>query len=456
MKKQLKFEIVITCILLFGCTYDSLAPKLKYLEFSHARIGSDLSVYNHEQYSEMFYTHIKYYSSTVDLFSLLPQSIRETYKENLQSFIENNKGRSYVDLVNEGVTNGLYTRQFAETKVDHIRGLQRLLESGPEKSDISDWFMKSEDEIIESSLLTKPEKDKLLLHESLVKAVIRWNFEKNIELPSRFNANKANARIDEDCSFWSQLACWVGTITGFSAAGDTVEKLGGAADGSVLGAIISVGVGLATAYQTCQCTVNKNFCGQALDASFPYRCYNIGDALICRAVGYGNIIPSQFVFTFWKNDNLITANQFYSNFTTNDYLYIPPGYITTSINDIAVQVQTSCNPNWFTSNYFGWFVPSDLGKPYFAINGNNNLPASSTGYSSYTYTADGPLGLSTIQWQITSSGYPGYSASGTILSGATSAQVIIKWNSTPGFANLKCTITSACKTTTNYYSVRVY
>ena len=93
--------------------------------------------------------------------------------------------------------------------------------------------------------------------------------------------------------------------------------------------------------------------------------------------------------------------------------------VSHSATSVAVKCQTNCsngNPLWF-----GWFTLSDLGKPYFTISGNSNFNVSDIPdpHSSevMNYFASGPISdtNASIQWEIVPSGYPNYSATGTIV-----------------------------------------
>ena len=291
------------------------------------------------------------------------------------------------------------------------------------------------------------EKNLILLNNTLIKYALNWKI--NLYAKSK-NSSTSNTRAGHSpYDFWSTIACYAGTISTYIGIGT------GFSGGNIAGAIVGAATGTVAAIYTCNGT-NQNVCQDPLTVSFPYQCYTYGSPLLCTAVGYGNIPPSQFTFDFRYNDDL--NNYLWSNFGTSNSIYIPGNYLTANITDIAVQCKTNCsngNPLWF-----GWFNLSDLGKPYFTISGPSQISVADVSYYNYrgfTYEATGPINKTNaiISWRIIPYWYSGYSATGSV-SGDGFTEANVRWDPHPGFATLECTATvNNCATVTQDYQVQI-
>ncbi|GAB2785653.1 hypothetical protein GCM10027275_32510 [Rhabdobacter roseus] len=185
-----------------------------------------------------------------------------------------------------------------------------------------------------------------------------------------------------------------------------------------------------------------------------------GNSLLFTAWGYGSIIPIQFRWEFWKNNNTSSNNNFYGNFTGPNYIYLPGNKIVNhDVHTVALTSESYCSGAWKESPGFGWFHLDELGKPYFSITGPGSLTTAEANYTvtGFSYFASGPVQSTpntTTYWEILP-GYPGYTATGTILYRQYGKELRVRWNDTPGYALLKCAATSPCATVVNYYNVHI-
>ena len=407
--------------------------------------GVDSSLFNNELDGKFLYTHLKYYNGTVDLVSLLPQEERDLFKKQLNDHVERVKNMSHDQIIDDLVSQKHITDKRGKAIKNHVKNLSDYIASvsTPNKDNLLKWCVDRENETRSDKTLSFDEKKSILHHQTLLRYALKWKLE---QMPSIVKGARASQVND----FWSTLACYVGTISAYTGIATAYS-----AGNVILGASIGAALGVVNGIIICSGGGNPNTCQDPVTVSFPYECYTYGNPLLCKAVGYGNTTPSQFTFRFSNNDNL--NNQLWSNFTDQNYIWLPGSYLNSSITDVAVQCQTSCssgNPLWF-----GWFQLSDLGKPYFTISGNSNFNVSdiANAGNSFPYQIVGPVSNTnaTIQWELIPSGYPNYSATGTIIYGANSWQLGVRWDNHAGFARLKCTATVGCSTITNYYTVHI-
>jgi len=228
----------------------------------------------------------------------------------------------------------------------------------------------------------------------------------------------------------------------------------------VIGAIIGVTVGTVQAIQNCDC--DYNVCQPPTGVAFPYECYTRGNSLRFTAWGYGSVTPASFKFWFYKDLNFNSANNFYTHSSPNNYIDLPGSQIVNNnVHDVALNIGSYCNNQWLLSQSdFGWYDLDELGKPYFAISGSASISAADAAYyvNGYDYNATGLVQFTpgtSVQWEILPR-QPGYTATGTILFGANSPWVRVRWDGTPGFATLKCTGATSCHTEVKYYNVHIY
>jgi hypothetical protein len=76
---------------------------------------------------------------------------------------------------------------------------------------INKWGIDKENNIRNDNSLTFEEKKQILSHQALVRYALNWKLE---QIP-----NIKGARLLQSQDFWSDLACWVGAISGWSGTG---------------------------------------------------------------------------------------------------------------------------------------------------------------------------------------------------------------------------------------------
>ena len=286
----------------------------------------------------------------------------------------------------------------------------------------------------------------------------------NLTLANSQKTYPKDGRV-EACDNWTTLACYIGNIANGGGAGNNIglalQLAGDAFSGAgLVGAAIGLVAGVITGIETCGCP-GVNSCQAPATVAFPYHCYTYGTPLLIEAFGFGSPKPVQFTFQFAENNSVAPSNIFWANFTSNDYIWIPGSSLTTSVSDVAVQVNALCNLQGgnYPSAWYGWYTLSTLGQPFFTIDGNGNIPLSQTGWGwNYNYQISGPVTSTnaTVTWQLIPSGYPNYSATGTIVSGSGGGTgITVRWDSNAGFANLMCTASTDCGTIVQYFSVHI-
>lgn len=412
---------------------------------------TDSTLSNNEMNGKFLYTHLKYYLGTVDLTKSIPAERRDSILSSIEECTAKLKGRiPYDQIIDELVaTRGMSNKVGVNLKEFQHSVLQFLINNPEADSKIVwDYCLKEEKKVRNNTDLTYNEKNDILFNHTILRYALKWKLEQLDFKRIQNGLLKVNSVKQINSGFWSSVACFFGTISGYVGYAVTFGL------NKILGAVIGAAGQLVRSTFSCDGT-NTNVCQDPLSVSFPYSCYTTGNPLVCTAVGYGNITPQQFTFDFRYNNDL--NNHLYSNFAPNytDNITLPGSYLTSNITDVAVQCVTSCssgNPLWF-----GWFHLSDLGKPYFTISGNGNFTVANANYSNFQYNADGPFwdANPTIQWQIIPSGYPGYSATGTIIGTGNSGICIVKWDGHPGFATLQCTMTVSCATIVQYFSIHI-
>lgn len=414
---------------------------------------TDSTLSNNEMNGKFLYTHLKYYVGTVDLTKSIPAERRDSLLAKIEECAVKLKDHmTYDQIIDDLVAHRGMANKVGANLKEFQHSVQQFLINNPEADSKTAWdyCLVEEKKVRNNANLTYNEKNDILFNHTLLRYTLKWKLEQQDFNHMKSVLIKVNSIKQVNSTFWSSVACFFGTISAYAGYAVTfgLDK--------ILGAVIGASGQIVRSTNPCDGTTNTNVCQDPLSVSFPYRCYTTGDPLVCTAVGYGNNTPQQFTFDFRYNNDL--NNHLYSNFAPNytDNITIPGSYLTSSITDIAVQCVTSCtsgSPLWF-----GWFNLSDLGKPYFTISGNGNFTvADANYYSSFQYNADGPFwdANPTIQWQIIPSGYPGYSATGTILGSGNNGSCLIKWDGHAGFATLRCTMTVSCATIVQNYSIHI-
>jgi hypothetical protein len=451
MKKLVSFLLVVSgFILMTRCSKNS--SNLKENAASNTSLAQlaakyqDSTLSNNEMTGQFLYTHLKYYLGTNDLTSFRPVGGHDEVEARVLHKIDGVRGWSPDQIVEDLVKNQNITANEGSYLKEYNVSLGSFLQNnvGVDPETVWNFCLTEENKIRTDQSLTYEEKNQILLHHVLVRYALKWKLEQTLAMTKTMTNGGSGTQVN---SLWSTIACFAGSISGYAGIAT------GFTGGNVLAAVIGAVAGVVNAIFTCNGS-NTNVCQDPLTVSFPYQCYTYGTPLLTTAVGYGNVKPAQFVFTYADNDNL--NNLLWSNFTPNNNIYLPGSYITSNITDIAVQCKTSCsngNPLWF-----GWYKLTDLGKPYFTISGPANITVAQAGYQpSFEYDAIGPLQntKATIQWQIIPSGYPNYSATGYFEGPSNSPMALIHWNASAGFATVQCTATVGCGTVVEYFSVHI-
>jgi hypothetical protein len=430
--------------------------------FSKTRLGTNTPLFNNDQYGDFVYHHLKYYASTVNYEDFMPEDFMTAFNQVFSRLRQRYDAEGWDNrtAVAYLVEQEYYSEQQAAVYLAHIDEMLEYIESHPDAAQFVRWANEKNTQIIENGELPYTQKSKVLNEITIIQAALRYKLE---TMPESAKGLKAG-RIAAGCDFWEALRCWLGHVGGLSGiAGTASDIAAGITDlssgFSVIGAIIGVVVGTVQAIQSCTC--DYNVCDPPKGVAFPYACYTRGDPLLFTAWGYGSITPSFFEWQFYKNNDLSSSSNFYGNQTSTNYIYLPGSEVVNDgVYEVAVKVSSYCTNQWEPSPYFGWYHLDELGKPYFSISGPGSITTADADYTvtGFSYFATGPVQntpSTSVQWEILP-GYPGYTATGTILYGTYSKELRVRWDDTPGYAILKCTATSPCATVVNYYNVHIY
>jgi hypothetical protein len=456
--------LLICLITALSC--NDKVPGIQDPNFASLRKGIVPEAFNHEQVGSLVYTHLKYYATTIDYHKYIPELYQEKYEEEFSKLKSKYDTEKWTpeQTITYLVDQGYYTKKQAAKIIDHNNKLLKHLETHPDKITHEKWAKDRENEIAADPELSHKEKSQLLNERVAIHQALRYKLEM---MPDEAKANKGGRLLSASCGFWETLACWTGYVTGLSGLSGQASGIAAAfihsttsrfiTNFTAIGAAIGVIVGTIAAINNCQCDMNS--CNVTEGLNFNYACYTMGDPLLFQAWGYGNITPNQFEFQFFKNNDLSNGSNFWGGIAPQaDYIYLQGNLIVNNnVQSVAVRSINYCSGIAKTAT-FGWYVLADLGKPFFSINGVSSLTSSDAANNTYEYTANGVIRVTpntTITWEIEPSGYPGYSATGQVICGSGSTSTCIRWNSTPGIANVKCTATTACSTIVNYFRVQI-
>ena len=450
----------------FGCKDINEVDSLQKGSFlSPTRLSANANLFNNQQYGDFVYRHIKYYASTVSYEEFMPEEFISKFNQEFGTLRQRYDDEAWDNrtAVAYLVDQKYYTNRQATLYLAQIDKMLEYIESHPDAEQFKNWAVERQNEIIDEPELSYDEKNKVLNEITMIQAALRYKLETMPEGAKGINSKAG--RIAAGCTFWEALRCWLGHVGGLSglagAAGDlagAIDTLNAASGFSAIGAVIGVVVGTVQAIQ--QCTCDYNVCDPPKGVAFPYSCYTRGDPLLFTAWGYGSITPSYFEWQFYKNNDLSTGSNFYGNQTSTNYIYLPGSEIVNDgVYQVALKVKSYCTNQWKDSPSFGWYDLDELGKPYFSISGPGSISSADAIYTvtGFSYFASGPVQNTPstfIHWELLP-GYPGYTATGTILYGTYGTELRVKWDGTPGFATLKCTATTPCSTVVNYYNVHI-
>lgn len=428
----------------------------------------DSSTYNYDMAGQALFRHLKYYSGTLDPFTYLPTKQADEYRDKFTKYQNKIKlGKwTHQQIIDDWTNQKIYSSRQGNLIKEHQDALIQFLSTHPNPKAMWDWFVQKESEIKTDKSLSRSEKSVVLNQRAMVKYGILWRLENQ---PTQ---TTQGARVSS-CDFWEQLFCYAGYISGLAGAGGPIggslalkNTSDALAKATAIGALAGVAVGAVEAVQNCHC--NTDICDAPLTATYPFECFvpGVSSSLLVTAIGYGSIRPQSFDFDFFYNDD--ENNHLYHMVAPNgnDYIYLPGTNIqNTGAGDFAVRISSHCaadgtNPQRdIPSNLVGWINLNDLGKPFFTISGTDNLTVSdASNYSAFTYQIDGAYEQiqTSILWELIPSGYPNYSATGTITGGNTNNLITVRWDPHPGFATLKVTTTSHCNANGQDYSVVNY
>ena len=171
----------------------------------------DSSLYNNESDGKFLFTHLKYYNGTVDLISSFPKEMQESFIRELNGMIEKNKGKSH-DIIDGLIEQKYFSANSGQSIKQYVKDLQIYLNSIPEKDNVMKWCVDKEDAIRGDKVLSYKEKIQILSHQALVRYALKWKMELMV-------GGVKNGRVQHTNDFWSDLACWVGSISGFAGSG---------------------------------------------------------------------------------------------------------------------------------------------------------------------------------------------------------------------------------------------
>ncbi|GAB4016650.1 hypothetical protein GCM10028773_10450 [Spirosoma koreense] len=423
----------------------------------------DAASFNHDEYGQLVYRHLTYYSGTIDPLSFvpnLPKAKKDAFNAQFDARLKEvkQKGLSHDQIIDQLTQEGTFTGKEGEQIKRHNADLKAFLASQPDKKTTWDWFVAKEQEIINDKTLSEPEKSTLLIQRSMIKYVAMTQFDKLPQAAVSDKSGRLAATLD-NCDFWDRTACILGYLSGVTGIGSAyggslgiaARSVEAATKATAVGAVIGVVLRAFAAYQGCNCTESQlNSCSPPITATFPFECYIPGTPLRITALGAGGP-TSQYDFdVFYNNDE---NNKLYHNAAGSNYIDVPGDKIVnTGTTTVGLRISSYCNQQLQYSPVIGWIDLSTLGKPYFAIYGTDNMTVADVNNAPYyNYQINGAVdalaqagNTVSIQWELIPSGYPNYSATGQFTGGSTGSLCQIRWDNHAGYATLKCTATTHC------------
>src|SRR5690606_34056627 len=165
-----------------GCSENQEFNRLSNdQEFEISRENSEPQLFNHEQLGKFVYHHTKYYATTLDPYQYFPEEYRDEFKnksEELINMIEDNNWE-LDEILNYFKEQDYYT----ENQFNILRNQQRQLEqfligSEPDTTEVWNWCLEKEEEIINDETLAFEEKSQLLNERAIVRYLLKYRLER--------------------------------------------------------------------------------------------------------------------------------------------------------------------------------------------------------------------------------------------------------------------------------------
>ncbi|WP_143473281.1 hypothetical protein [Flavilitoribacter nigricans] len=440
---------ILVILIPFGCNKNA---DLQDVAINPAIDLSENLTFNAEQLGQFVYRHVKYYMATVDPYSFVAEEYRDEFKSKFESEVKayetrNLNNEQHLDYL---VEQGVYSiAQVDLMKKQHADLRTFLFNEHPNATTAWNWMLDQDKAVLENELLSDEEKGEILRINSITRHLMQHRLE-------TYDASgHDNLGAKSSCDFWDRLFCYLGAVKDMLGLGDKI-KAGSNAFG-LIGAAIGAVTGAYRAITSCSASCNTSICGPFEGVSLAYNCYDTGDNLIFTGWGHGDISPSSIIFDYYKNDDWSSGSNFWSDVETDPTSLLPGTEITDhSVDEVGVRTSNLCSGIAKIANHGMWDL-DDLGVPYGAVVGDDNIHVDQTNYQpTFTYWVAGPVTIAdaTLTWSIIPSGYPGYSATGSFTGGTTNQIVTINWDDTPGFVTLRCTAVSDCGT--EYIDLRIH
>lgn len=356
-----RFVIVGCILLLLGCVDEVQVKTSNPISIR----PSDVS----ESQGKLFYERLRLHALD-DPFRGHSSSTRQILTTEFEK-LKSEKEIDYEMVLDQAVTDGRISKIVKDLLLTYNRDILAYAEANPEVDKVTQWCSDRSNIIKSRKDLSDPEKEGLLLHQSLIKHFIKYSLE---SMPA-FSDNKSARAMGGWKDIWCYLGCAVKNISSFSSVGGLAGptgKLIGAGAGLIYTIIYPSG---------CNCG-NSQACGYATGVSCPDVCYSASDGLNFSAWGYGQT-PSEFLWEFYRDD---LSNAPVRRTSSDEYRLTDAEL--NGASKVAVRLSTNCAGTYFYSTHY-WTSPQDNGKPRPIVTayeiGNNQVQYILSGDNIYNY-----------------------------------------------------------------------
>lgn len=440
--------LFVLLVLAFSCR-----TEINSIELGQPRALGE-QTFSNEKWGQFVYQHLKYYAVTVDPLSYVSADLRPTFKSQLDS-LRKVKEFNYDLAFDKALASKKINANQSQAVRGFIKNLMDYMANRPDKKSVQDWFDQREKETKEREDLTYVEKDYILVVQSVFRYYLKNKTHDLIDESPNLNSgsnNRASAdnlvksvpggrAMADNCND----LCPLNTIASFVGLGSAL--------GGVFGAAVFALGGIAVLIadpNICSCTTDQ--CTYVRGISTPDVCYNAGNGLRFKTYGYGNPQPVDLTWYFYRDNLKATPDVIKSSGTSGlpyDEMVLTDAEIG-GASQIAVKVLSNCNGNYLNSAHFGWYVPSNFGKPRFMIYNLDGYNPNTGVIGQNSYFGITGANYVPVTWSVSS-------MYATVLqNNQYGANFIVQWHSPAGTATVSASASTPCGSDTKYLSIQTH
>jgi len=432
--------LFLLCLVLFlSCNGErnTINPDTTTYQVSSLRQDDDSNL-NYQDWGNFFYHHIKYHLATVDAMTYVQESERQRYQAAFDS-LKATGNFNYEETFDKAHAQ----KQISTVQRDIMKSYTKDLllyvaQNEQESRAIQTWCLDREAEIKLRADLSLREKNLILTYQSILRNYLKFRLEEEPLSDSSQKKGRIMA-IQDDCS----LLCPLNVVATFAGFASAFGGAGGAVIGTVYGILF-----LIFNPDVCSC---PGVCQQATAVSVEDVCYNPSNGLKFKAIGYGTNPPSELIWYFYRDNTsgspIVKPSTLYSSNLSDMVL------TSSEINgasQIAVRVVSNCNGTYLNSQYFGYFVISELGKPRFVISHISATDPSKAQIGSTSWFSITGANYVPVSWYVS----PTY---GTVVQNSTTGGNFgVQWHLPTGTPTVSASASTACGSLTKSLTIQTY